>query len=128
MNLIRKLNPEWFLRLGFGLMFLYSGYSLYYYSASWLWAIPMWLKQIIMTFSSLEFYLKLQGIAEFVMGLLFLAWFSGRRGLQIASGLAFIEMAAITTMVGVDLITFRDIGLLGGAAALFIMSSRPVEA
>ena len=71
---------------------------------------------------SVESYLRLQGVGEFIIGLLFLAWFSGKLGVKIATVLATLEMALIVLVVGIDPITFRDIGLLGAASALLILS------
>ncbi|MBI2056222.1 MAG: hypothetical protein HYT37_02485 [Candidatus Sungbacteria bacterium] len=121
-NFIQKLNPMWTLRLGLGLMYLYSGYDLFYNPQHWYGFIPRWLSQFITPFMSIESYLRLQGTGEFIIGLLFLAWFSGTKGVRIAAALAVLEMAGILLFVGIDLITFRDIGLLGGAIALLIMS------
>lgn len=122
MNFIQNLNPTWSLRLGFGLMYLYSGYDLFYHPSAWSWAIPQWFSGMIAPIISVEIYLRIQGVGEIVMALLFLAWFSGTRGVRIASALAVLEMAGILLFVGIDPITFRDIGLLGGAIALLIIS------
>lgn len=115
------------MRLGLGLMYLYSGYDLFYHPTAWLWAVPKWYAQIVTPVSSLELYLRFQGVAEFAIGLLFLAWFSGAWGVRAASAFAALEMAAILIFVGVDPITFRDIGLLGAALALLIISSKDKE-
>lgn len=123
MNIFKKLNPEWSLRLGLGLMYLYSGYDLFYNPRHWYGFVPQWFSRLLGgELSVINAYLRLQGAGEFIIGLLFLAWFSGVRGVRIAAALAVLEMALILLFVGIDPITFRDIGLLGGAIALLIMS------
>ena len=57
------------------------------------------------------------------MAAVFLAWFLPRGAIRIASGLAALEIAGILLFTGIDLITFRDIGLLGAALALFFLSA-----
>lgn len=121
MHLIQKLDPTWALRLGLGLMFLYSGSSLFYTPEQWYGFAPQWFSDAISSIISFNVYLRIQGIGEFLVGLLMLAWFSGTTGVRIASVLATLEMAGILLFTGVDLITFRDIGLLGAAIALTIL-------
>ena len=122
MNFLKKINPEWPLRLGFGLMYLYSSYDIFYNTEIWKSYVPLWFFHLITPIMPLGLYLKMQSVGEFVMALLFLAWFSGRRGLQIASALASIEMAGILLSSKLDNIIFRDLGLLGAAIALLIIS------
>lgn len=121
-NLLQKFKPEWALRLGLGLMYIYSGFDLFYYPHHWYGFVPRWFSQIVNQVSSIDGYLRLQGVGEFVIGLLFLAWFGGKLGVRIASILAVLEMALIIVFVGIDPITFRDIGLLGAAVAIFVIS------
>lgn len=122
MNFLQKFHPEWALRLGLGLMYLYSGYDLFYNPQHWYGFVPKWFSQAVTQAAPIEAYLRFQGIAEFIIGLLFLAWFSGRWGVRIATIAATLEMALILLFVGIDPITFRDIGLLGAAMALLIIS------
>lgn len=121
-SMIQKIKPEWSLRLGLGLMYVYSGYDLFYNPQHWYGFVPQWFSQAVTTTISIETYLRMQGVGEFIIGLLFLAWFSGVWGVRAASILAVLEMALILVFVGIDPITFRDIGLLGAATALFIIS------
>jgi len=126
MKLLEKISPAWALRLGLGLMYLYSGFDLFFNPAHWYGFVPQWFLRIVTSLVPLEIYLRLQGVGEFIIGLLFLAWFSGVWGVRIASLVATAEMFLITIFVGVDPITFRDVGLLGAAVALGIMMfSRP---
>ena len=120
--MLKKINPEWPLRLGLGFMYLYSGYDLIVKSSHWYGFVPKWLAMAVTQVSSVDTYLKLQGAGEFAIGVLFLAWFVGRWGLRLAGVLAVLEMALILLFVGIDPITFRDIGLLGAAFAILVIS------
>lgn len=122
MNFLQKIKPEWPLRLGLGLMYIYSGYDLFYHPSAWIWAVPKWYARTVTSISSLEAYLRFQGVAELIIGLLFIAWFSGKWGVRAAALLAATEFLFILIFVGINPITFRDIGLLGAALALVVMS------
>ncbi|MEK7108572.1 MAG: hypothetical protein AAB844_00465 [Patescibacteria group bacterium] len=127
MKLLSKLRPEWALRLGLGTMYLFSAYDIWKHPTAWYWAIrplPQALQVIINNQIGLDRYLKFQAAGEFVLALVFLAWFLPRRFLRLAAFLAALEMALILVFVGVDGITFRDIGLLGAALALVALSYR----
>ena len=126
MHFLKKLNPEWALRIGFGLMYLYAGFNLFNQPALWRSFLPLWYTQIIASLMPVEIYFRLQGIIEIIVGLLFLAWFFGRWGVLVGTLYSIAEFLFILLFTGVNLITFRDIGLLGAAIALliFILSSR----
>ena len=121
-TLANKINPLWPLRVGLGLMYVYSGYDLFYHQKSWLWAVPQWFSQIVSPVISIETFLRFQGIVEFLIAFLLLAWFLGKWGVRIAVIFSTLEMAAILLFIGIDPITFRDIGLLGASSALLILS------
>ena len=127
MKILSRLNPVWPLRLGLGLMYLYSGYDLFTYPHHWYGFVPQWFSRSVTSIVSIDTYLRLQGIGELAIGLLFLAWFAGRWGVRIAALLMTVEMALILLFVGVDPITFRDIGLLGAAAAMLVLSWQKEE-
>ena len=123
MNFLQRIRPEWALRLGLGLMYIYSGYDLFANPQHWYGFIPQWFSRLLGGGTGvINAYLRLQGAGEFIIGLLFLAWFSGKWGLRAAAILAALEMALIILFVGIDPITFRDIGLLGAATAVLIIS------
>ncbi len=86
--------------------------------------MPQWFSGAVTQVTSVDAYLRFQGIGEFAIGLLFLAWFLGRWGVRLAAAAAAVEMVLILLFVGVDPITFRDIGLLGAALALLALSYR----
>ena len=113
MSFVSRIKPEWALRIGLGLMYLYSGFDLFYNPARWRGFAPGWISRAI----PVDIFLRTQGIGEIILGLLFLAWFSGRIGVLIASALSAFEMFLILIFVGVNPITFRDVGLLGAAIA-----------
>ena len=123
-RLANKISPLWPLRLGLGLMYIYSGYDLFYHPTSWVWAVPPWFAQLISPIISVVAFLRFQGIVEFLMALLLLAWFSGKWSVRIVAIFSTLEMAAVLLFTGIDLITFRDIGLLGASSALLILSFR----
>ena len=127
MEFLRKISPEWALRLTLGLMYLYSGQDIIRHPTAWLWALPYWLKQFIAQFTELGTYLRLQGAVEIIFALIFLSWFLKPRVVKVASLLASIEFLAILVLAFLPwseanfTITFRDIGLLGASLALFLI-------
>ena len=124
MNRVRNLAPEIPLRIGLGAMYLYSGFDLLMHPDHWYGFAPAWFERALAPIFSLDSYLRLQGLGEAALGLLFLAWFLGARGLRIASLLATMELALILIFSGIDPITFRDLGLLGAAIASLALSSK----
>ena len=123
MNLLKKISPEWSLRLGTSVMYLYSGQDIFRYPTAWTWALPYWFTQAVSSIMPIETYLKIQGIGEIVMALALLAWFLKPQILKYFALLSVLEMAGILLLSPPSQfgITFRDIGLLGGSIALFLM-------
>ena len=117
---IKAISPQWPLRIGLGLVYCFSGYSILTNTAAWLGFVPGWFSQMLSPLS-LNTLLQVQGGAELLMGLLLLVWFTPRWLVRIVAALAMIELATILAVVGLDTITFRDVGLLGGAMALYIL-------
>lgn len=125
MNSLQNKSIEIPLRLGLGGMFLYSGYDLIMHPTGWYWALrplPQALQTLINTGIGKDSYLMFQGAGELVIAALLLMWFLPRWTLKIAALATTIEMAAILLLVGLNLETFRDIGLLGASIALFMSS------
>jgi len=118
----RRIKPEWVLRIGLGVMYIYSGLNLFSNPDAWRGFIPAWFLSLWSDVGPIEIFLKLQGVGELVLGLLFLAWFSGKRGVFIASLFASLEIFSILIFVGVDLVTFRDIGVFAAAFSLLVLS------
>jgi hypothetical protein len=122
-SFIQKLSPAMFLRLGLGLMFLYSGVDIVRNPNAWSWAVrglPNFIQSMIDTVG-LETYLRLQGMSEILLAAALLAWFLPRKIGAIAGLIAGLEMLAITVLIGLDAVTFRDIGLVGAGFALFLL-------
>lgn len=126
-NFLKKIKPELPLRLGLGFMYVFSAYDIFAHPTAWYWALrplPQFIQFFINNQIGIDNYLRIQAVEELLLALLFIAWFLPRWVVQFASALAALEMFLILWLVGIDAITFRDIGLLGAAAALFIMSKQ----
>ena len=127
MNFFSKISAEWSLRLGIGIMYLYSGFDIVAHPTAWHWALPYWLAQIIRSVVPIDTYLRFQGSVEILMALCLIAWFLKPQIVKWVAFLSTLEMAAILVLAFLPwsetnfLITFRDIGLLGGSLALTAM-------
>ena len=117
---LRKIKPAFFLRLGLGLMFVYSGLDLIRHPAAWDWAVRSLpdSAQTLVAEIGVKQFLFGQGLLELALAAIFLGWFWSRRLVRLAALVAAVELTAILWLVGVDLTTFRDVGLLGAALAL----------
>ena len=123
-NLLQRIAPEWPLRISLGVMYLYSGTDIIRHPTGWHWAIrqlPDVLERIV-TLPGINNFLFMQGIGEIFLAFLLLAWFLPRKFLQIGAAIVVVEMVSILLFVGIDLQTFRDIGLLGAGAALLLIA------
>lgn len=121
-------NPRFFLRAGLGLTYLYSGISIVRNPADWAWVInllPSFVQGIVEAIG-VNLFLIGQGSLEIIFGLVFISWFLRRRWVKRVAILASLEMTAIIFLVGIDPVTFRDVGLLGGLLALAIAGSRRI--
>lgn len=112
------------LRLGLGIMYLYSGFDLLFEPEHWYGFLPYWFSDFISRFVDTFTYIRLQGGVEIAFGIVFIAWFLPRKAVKISALLAALEMASILVFVGVDHITFRDIGLLGAGLSLFLWQTQ----
>ena len=128
---IAKISPEWALRGGLGIMYVYSGVDIIIHPTSWFWAVRPLLKWLPTSLQAslgvpevMTKYLVFQGIGELVLAFLFLAWFLPKYLVKWASLLSVIEFAGILILLPIDAITFRDIGLLGSFIALWLMLMR----
>jgi hypothetical protein len=121
-----KFKPSLFLRLGLGVMYVYSGWDLIRHPDNWAWAVrglPEVLQNLINQVGVNNFLFG-QGVGELILAALFLGWFWPRGLVRLAAWLAALQLAAILWLVGVDNTTFRDLGLLGAALALAWRKSR----
>lgn len=131
------MAPEWILRVSLGVTYVYSGWSLINHPSSWIWAItslPEVIQKIITgLFGGIPFYLRIQGAVELLFALIFFSWFIPKKAVAYATAIMACEMLSIILLSGIDGVTFRDIGLLGGALALlailcdgFVPDEKPV--
>lgn len=123
MKFLSKISPEWVLRIFFAWMYLYSGVDIFRHPTSWTWAIPDWFTNLVTPIMPIETYLRIQAVGEIIFALAFLAWFLKPVILKYIAVLAVLEMGGILFLgkTGIDQITFRDIGLLGGLIALSLL-------
>ena len=120
---MKKFSVERALRLSLGAMYLYSGINIVRHPNAWTWVIkqlPPLIQNPITQFGA-EKYLLSQGVGEIILALIFLIWFLPRSIVKYAGLFSAFEMLAIILLVGVDAVTFRDIGLIGPGLALFLM-------
>ena len=127
MNWLSKISPEWSLRLALGLTYLYSGTDLIRHPTAWHWALPYWMKQIIISVVSLNNYLRIQGAVEIILALVLIAWFLKPKivfWVALISTLEFLVILVLALAPWSEVnffFTFRDIGLSGGSFALFLL-------
>ena len=133
MNFLRKINPEWPLRLGLGFMYLYSGTDIIRHPTAWHWAIRPVINLVPASFQAtlgsqnfLNRFLAFQGTIELILAFLLLAWFLPKKIAKSAAVIIVLEMAAILLLIPVDSITFRDIGLLGASFALLLILAKAI--
>jgi hypothetical protein len=104
-------------------MYLYSGYSLITNPNAWVEfvkVLPLTMLKIVDAIG-VERFLLGQGIFEIILAAAFLLWFVPVRWVKLAAFLAVLELAAILWFIGIDTITFRDLGLLGGLLTLWLI-------
>ncbi|MBI2100836.1 MAG: hypothetical protein HYT47_02350 [Candidatus Vogelbacteria bacterium] len=122
---MNRLKPEFVLRLSLAAMYVYSGYSLLMSPKSWTQFVPLGLKDWLGRINfPVTTFVQVQGAVELFIAAVFLLWFLPRRLVKWLAFLAAFEMALILILGRVDLVTFRDIGLLGAFLALFLIYAR----
>lgn len=127
---LSKITPEWSLRAGLGVMYLYSGIDILRHPTSWFWAVrplfrffPSSVQASFTQPSFMSNFLRAQGAVEILFALVLLAWFLPKKFARWVAGISVLEMAAILLFIPIDAITFRDFGLLGASLALFLLLS-----
>src|SRR5437867_1468618 len=110
-----RIRIEWPLRLGCGCVNLYSGSFLLTDPTRYYQYVPNWLSQVANAVASVDAYLRLQGIGEIMIALCLFGWFFPRWCVRMASTLLTVEMTLILIFIGVDAVTFRNMGILGAA-------------
>ena len=125
---LSKLTPEWSLRLGLGLMYVYSGVDILRHPTAWFWAVrplfrylPLSVQASFTKPAVMINFLRIQGVIEMLFAVILLAWFLPKRYAKWVAGLTTLEMAGILLLIPIDAVTFRDIGLLGAGLALFLI-------
>ncbi len=109
------LTPAAILRIGLGLVFIYTALQSLLDPASWVGFLPNWLGPI----SAPTIAIKIYTLVSLMTGICLLIDFKTK----IFSIIAFLQLAAIIVFYGVDNVTFRDFGLATAAIALFLLSS-----
>lgn len=123
LNKLQNISPELILRSGLGVMYIYSGIDFLVHPEHWQAFVPQWIVTILAPVLSLDSYLIIQGVGELIIGAVFLSWFLPKKLVKVFAVISAVEFAGILIFVGVDLITFRDIGLLGASFALAVTLS-----
>ena len=119
---MNRLKPEFILRLSLAVMYLYSGWSLITSPKSWTQFVPFGFKEVLGRFNfPVTTFIQAQGGVELLIAAVFLFWFLPRKPVKWMAFLAAVEMALILIFGQIDLITFRDIGLLGAFLAVFLI-------
>ena|ERR1043166_3084954 len=117
-----RIGTEWPIRVGCGFVNLYSGFFLVTDPQRYYKYVPEWMRSFANVIASLDAYLRIQGIGEMMIAMCLLGWFFPRWCVRIAAILLTAEMMLILLFVGVDAVTFRNMGLVGAALALLSIS------
>lgn len=119
---MNRLKPELVLRLALAITYFYSGFSLLTSPKSWTQFVPFGFKQVLGQINfPVTAFIQVQGVGELLLATVFLLWFLPRWLVKWLALFSSLEMALILIFAGVDLTTFRDIGLLGVSLALFLI-------
>ncbi len=114
----------WILRAGVGYIYLYSGWGLFFHSRQWYFYVPGWLSRTLAEMGiAVDAYLKFQGVVEFIIGILFFAWFLKPKWIGVLGLFTAFEMALILVLYGSDPISFRDVAIMSSGLALFAMTA-----
>lgn len=116
------------LRIGCAFVNLYAGFYLVTDPARYHKFVPNWLNAISESVASVDTYLRIQGVGEILIAMTLLCWFMPKWAVRLAASTLALEMTLILLFIGVDSVTFRNVGLLGAALALVIESYQEREA
>ncbi len=123
-----RISVEWLLRLSCGFVNFYAGFYLLTDPARYYKFVPAWLNSAANSVASLDAYLRLQGLGELLIATVLWGWFFRREYVRIAAMVLTLEMMLILIFIGVDSVTFRNVGLAGAAAALTLTLSENEQA
>ena len=119
---MNRIPVEWPIRIGCGFVNLYAGYFLVTDPARYYKFVPSWLGNIANSVASVDVYLKVQGVGELVVAIVLLGWFLPKAWVRVAACTLAVEMFLIVIFIGVDSVTFRNVGLLGAALSIVLGS------
>jgi uncharacterized membrane protein YphA (DoxX/SURF4 family) len=114
-------KPEIYLRIGLAGTFIYSGYDIYKNPSNqigYVETLPQWILDAVQSYMPLSMFLTIQGITEIIFGIILLVWFSPPKIIRLVSVLVGVKLILILYFLGIDTVTFRDIGLVGAVFAL----------
>lgn len=106
-----QLSIERVLGIGLGFTFLYAGVSSLIDPTAWIGYLPNWTSAL----APAETLILIHGVFQTVVGLALVLNFA----LRATAAIAAADLAAIILFYGIDLVTFRDVGLFIMAAALY---------
>ncbi|MCI0680435.1 hypothetical protein L0Y41_03755 [bacterium] len=125
-NFFSRIPPEWLLRLGIAGVYFYTSTDIFRHTAGWYWAIqslPDFFQHAIGAIG-IDTYLRMQAAGEFIIALVMIGWFFPKAASRWAGLLVAFQMGLILLLVGLNLETYRDIGILGAGLALFALLSK----
>lgn len=110
-------NPDFLLRIGIAFTFLYAGVSSLIEPSDWIWYVPDFTDKVIPK----EISLFLFSIAEVILGV----WLISGWKTKFAALISTLILGGITLLsLNAFQITFRDVGLVLAALALFSISKK----
>lgn len=115
-----QLSIERVLGIGLGFTFLYAGIASLVDPISWVGYLPSWTAAILPA----ETLILIHGVFQTALGVaLATNWM-----LRTAALIAALDLSAIILFYGIDTVTFRDVGLLIMAAALYRIAKGDLDA
>jgi hypothetical protein len=118
MKTTHRIPSQWALRLGCAFVNFYAGYYLLTDPGRYHKFVPSWWTAIANSLASVDAYLRVQGIGERLIASVLCGWFFPKWAVRAAAITLAVEMTLIIIFVGVDSVTFRNVGIMGAAFAL----------
>ena len=122
-----KISPQWPLRAGCAFVNLYAGFFLITDPSRYYKYVPGWLSAAVDSVASVDTYLRAQGVGEIAIAIVLLGWFFPARIVRLAAVTLAVEMILIVVFIGVDSVTFRNVGLLGAALSIVLTTFGEAE-
>lgn len=116
---LRQFSPARILGFGLGLTFLYAGVMSFTDPVSWVGYVPAWVEILL----PLDSFAIAHGVFQVLLGAALLCGVLPKT----AATAAALDLAAILAFYGVDLVTFRDLGLFFAALTLIAFHFRNIE-